>query len=131
MTISDLEQIGSELGLKILKNPVDPDHISLYSFVADDFFMTTSEDDGNEQIRFYPYFRLKSINEKTKGMSFSTSSYMNDEGEVPFRIVYPIKQGTVEDLTKEDLVKMHKNLIMQVRTLKVKLKTDAIEKDFV
>ena len=131
MTISDLEQIGSELGLKILRNPADPGHISLYSIVADDFFMTTAEyDDEDLRIRFYPYFRVTSINEKTNDMKFSTSSY-SEEGDVPFRIVYLIKQGTVEDLTKEDIVKMHNNLIMQVRNLKVKLKTDDIEKDFV
>ena len=131
MNISDLEQIGSELGLKVLKNPVDPEHISLYSLVADDFFMTSSEDDDEElRIRFYPYFRLTNINAKTNDMKFSTSSYY-DEGDVPFKIVYPIKQGTIEGLTKADLVKMNNNLIMQVRNLKIKLKTDAIAKDFV
>jgi len=128
MIINELEQIGSELGLKVMKNPVNPGHISLYSNIAEDFFMTTSEDDDDElRLRFYPYFRVSDINEN---MKFNTSSYY-DEGDIPFRIVYLIKQGTVEDLTKEDLVKMHNNLIMQVRTLKMKLKTDDIEKDFV
>lgn len=131
MNISELEQIGSELGLKIMKNPVDPGHISFYSVVAEDFFMTTSEDEDDElRLRFYPYFRVSFTNEKTKTMKFNTSSY-NEEDDIPFRVVYPIEQGTVKGLTKEDLVKMNNNLIMQVRNLKIKLKTDDIEKDFV
>lgn len=131
MNISELEQIGSKLGLRVMKNPVDPGHISLYSNVAEDFFMTTSDyGDDDLRLRFYPYFRVSNINEKTKFMKFNTSSYY-DDGDVTFRVVYPIEQGTVKDLTKEDLEKMHNNLIMQVRTLKMKLKTDDIEKDFV
>ena len=131
MNISELEQIGSKLGLRVMKNPVNPGHISLYSNVAEDFFMTTSEDDDDDlRLRFYPYFRVSNINEKTKDMKFSTSSYY-DEGDNVFRVVYPIQQGIVKGLTKKDLEKMHTNLIMQVRTLKMKLKTDDIEKDFV
>ena len=127
MRISELEKIGSELGLRVMKNPVDPGHISLYSNVAEDFFMTTSEDDYELRLRFYPYFRVSNKNEN---MKFNTSSYY-DEGDDYFRVVYPIQQGIVEGLTKEELVKMHNNLIMQVRNLKIKLKTDDIEKDFV
>lgn len=127
MNISELEQIGSELGLKIMKNPVDPGHISFYSVVAEDFFMTTSEVDDVLRLRFYPYFRVSNISEN---MKFNTSSY-NEEDDIPFRVVYPIEQGIVKGLTKEDLVKMNNNLIMQVRNLKIKLKTDDIEKDFV
>lgn len=128
MNISELEQIGSELGLRIMKNPVDPGHISFYSNVAEDFFMTTSEDDDDVlRLRFYPYFRVSNRNEN---MKFNTSSY-NEEDDIPFKVVYPIEQGEVKGLTKEDLVKMNNNLIMQVRNLKIKLKTDDIEKDFV
>jgi hypothetical protein len=128
MIINELEQIGSELGLKVMKNPVNPGHISLYSNIAEDFFMTTSEDDDDElRLRFYPYFRVSDINEN---MKFNTSSYYDEDDKV-FRIVYPIEQGEIKGLTKEDLVEMHNNLIMQVRTLKMKLKTDDIEKDFV
>lgn len=128
MKISELEQIGSELGLRIMKNPVDPGHISFYSNVAEDFFMTTSEDDDDVlRLRFYPYFRVSNRNEN---MKFNTSSYY-DEGDDFFIVVYPIEQGEVKGLTKEDLVKMNNNLIMQVRNLKIKLKIDDIEKDFV
>lgn len=128
MIISELEQFGSELGLKVMKNPVDPGHISLYSNVAEDFFMTTSEDDDDElRLRFYPYFRVAITNEN---MKFSTSSYY-DYGDEVFRVVYPIEQGEIQGLTKAALEKMHTNLIMQVRNLKIKLKTDDIEKDFV
>ena len=128
MKISELEQIGSELGLRIMKNPVDPGHISFYSNVAEDFFMTTSEDDDDVlRLRFYPYFRVSNRNEN---MKFNTSSYY-DEGDDFFIVVYPIEQGEIKGLTKEDLVKMNNNLIMQVRNLKIKLKTDDIEKDFV
>lgn len=126
MNISELEQIGSELGLKVMKNPLNEGHISLYSIVAEDFFMTKSYN----ELRFYPYFRVINPNEKTNALKFSTSSYY-DEGDVPFRVVYTIERGTVKELTKADLVKMHNNLIMQVRNLKIKLKTDDIEKDFV
>jgi len=126
MNISELEQIGSELGLKVMKNPLNEGHISLYSIVAEDFFMTKSDN----ELRFYPYFRVTNPNEKTNALKFSTSSYY-DEGDVPFRVVYTIERGTVKELTKADLVKMHNNLIMQVRNLKIKLKTDDIEKDFV
>lgn len=128
MNISELEQIGSELGLRIMKNPVDPGHISFYSNVAEDLFMTMSEEGSDElRLRFYPYFRVSNINEN---MKFNTSSY-NEEDDIPFRVVYPIEQGEIKGLTKEDLVKMNNNLIMQVRNLKIKLKTDDIEKDFV
>jgi len=126
MNISELEQIGSELGLKVMKNPLNEGHISLYSIVAEDFFMTKSYN----ELRFYPYFRVINPNEKTNALKFSTSSYY-DECDIPFRVVYPIERGTVKELTKADLVKMHNNLIMQVRNLKIKLKTDDIEKDFV
>lgn len=128
MTISELEQIGSELGLKVMKNPVQPSHIGFYSNVAEDLFMTMSEEGSDElRLRFYPYFR---VTKRAKDMKFNTSSY-NEEDDVPFKVVYPIEQGTVKGLTKEDLVKMNNNLIMQVRNLKIKLKTDDIEKDFV
>jgi len=128
MTISDLEQIGSELGLIIMKNPVIPSHIGFYSNVAEDLFMTMSEEEsGALRLRFYPYFR---VNKRKNDMKFNTSSY-DEEDDIPFRVVYPIEQGTVKDLTKEDLVKMYNYLIMQVRNLKIKLKTDDIEKDFV
>ena len=126
MNISELEQIGSELGLKVMKNPLNEGHISLYSIIAEDFFMTKSDN----ELRFYPYFRVINPNEKTNALKFSTSSYY-DEGDVPFRVVYRIERETVKELTKADLVKMHNNLIMQVRNLKIKLKTDDIEKDFV
>lgn len=128
MTISELEQIGSELGLKVMKNPVQPSHIGFYSNVAEDLFMTMSEEGSDElRLRFYPYFRVSNRN---KNMKFNTSSY-NEEDDIPFRVVYPIEQGEIKGLTKEDLVKMNNNLIMQVRNLKIKLKTDDIEKDFV
>ena len=128
MTISELEQIGSELVLSVLKNPVQPSHIGFYSNVAEDLFMTMSEEGSDElRLRFYPYFR---VNKRKNDMKFNTSSYY-DEGDVPFRVVYPIERGTAKELTKADLVKMHNNLIMQVRNLKIKLKTDDIEKDFV
>lgn len=128
MTISELEQIGSELGLKVMKNPVQPSHIGFYSNVAEDLFMTMSEEGSDElRLRFYPYFRVSNRNEN---MKFNTSSY-NEEDDIPFRVVYPIEQGEIKGLTKEDLVKMNNNLIMQVRNLKIKLKTDDIEKDFV
>lgn len=128
MTISELEQIGSELGLKVMKNPVQPSHIGFYSNVAEDLFMTMSEEGSDElRLRFYPYFRVSNRNEN---MKFNSSSY-NEENDIPFRVVYPIEQGTIKGLTKEDLVKMNNNLIMQVRNLKIKLKTDDIEKDFV
>ena len=61
MNISELEQIGSELGLKVMKNPLNEGHISLYSIVAEDFFMTKSYN----ELRFYPYFRVINPNEKT------------------------------------------------------------------
>lgn len=128
MNISELEQIGSELGLKVMKNPVNPSHISLYSIVADDWFMTTSDNDYDElRVRFYPYFRVSNISET---MKFNTSSY-NEVDDVVFKVVYPIDKGEVKGLTKAKVVKMHNNLIMQVRNLKIKLKTDDIEKDFV
>ena len=127
MTISELEHIGSELGLKVMKNPANPEHIGFYSNVAEDLFMTMSEEGSDElRLRFYPYFR---VNKRKNEMKFNTSSY-DYEDDIPFKVVYPIERGTVKDLTKEDLVKMHNYLIMQVRNLKIKLKTDDIEKDF-